>query len=402
MHQVMQYLRFERSPQAIKSLDGLRAIAIILVLFRHAIRPFADAGHSTLTFLGYDLLIPMANGWVGVDLFFVLSGFLVTHHLLKRSPREITGQDVREYLIRRFLRIVPAYYAVVFLIVLGWVPGYSVPADGLEQQLFRHLLFLQDYYPSGLMASFWSLGVEEKFYFAIPFLVIPLTRVPTAREQLRRLTLLLALPVGLRLLTYISQPAAAHHYQTCFFTLRSPFHLAVDALLIGTMCGFLVFHADQFPCLRNPRFLKGLFWSGTTVGCGLLFSQEILKQIHWFEATLLFPLLAIVGGALLLPLVLQGSTGGGILNSHVLFWFSKLSYSLYLVHMLFVESLWQWACRWNWFHHLTPGGQFLVYLPAYLTVSIVASLLLHYVVEKPFLLLKDRPHPRRVESAIPA
>ena len=391
MRQFFDYLRFERSPHAIKSLDGLRAIAIGLVLFRHAIHPFRDAAKPSLLFLGYDWMIPMANGWMGVDLFFVLSGFLVTHHLLKRSGKTITGPDVWDYLVRRFLRIVPAYYAVVCLIVLGLIPGYSVPSEGLSLQLVRHLLFLQDYYPSQLMASFWSLGVEEKFYFAIPFLVMPLMKLPTARERVRRLALWMALPISLRLLTYLSHPNVALQYSSCFFALRSPFHLAVDGLLVGTMCAFLVHHVDEFPRLRNRRFQSILFWSGAGLGLILLCSHELLREIHWFEATLLFPVLALCGGALLLPLVLRRNEPAGFLDSPMLFFFSKISYALYLVHMLFVASLWRWAMQWNWYANLSPASQFVVYFPLYLGVSLVAALLLHYVVEKPCLFLKDRP-----------
>jgi len=84
LQRILNYLRFERIPAGIWELDGLRGIAILLVLLRHAVRPFYLAGTPAVSVDGYDLFTPLINGWVGVDLFFVLSGFLVTHHVLRR------------------------------------------------------------------------------------------------------------------------------------------------------------------------------------------------------------------------------------------------------------------------------------------------------------------------------
>ncbi len=383
----------ERSPSAIKPLDGLRGIAILLVLFRHAIHPFYKAGEPGIAIGHWDLMIPMANGWMGVDLFFVLSGFLVTHHLLKRSARQITRQDVSDYLVRRFLRIVPAYYTVLILIVCGCIPGYSVSQEGLSQQFANHLLFLQDYRPSQLMAAFWSLGVEEKFYFTIPFVLIPLLKIGCPKRRVRAILILMAVPLLCRIGTYLSQPELADSYVVCFWSLRSPFHLAADSLLVGTLCAFLYHDRSAFPLLQSHRLQKCLFAAGVVLVSSLLFSHELLREISWFDATLLFPALAVGFGAVLLSIVLRSesnvnSTG---LSSSWLFFFSKISYSLYLVHMLFIDSVYHLCRSIPGFDQLSQGGQFLVYFPVYAMVSIAASLLLHYVIEKPFLLVKDRP-----------
>ena len=105
------YFRFEPIPGAIAPLDGLRAIAILLVLFRHGVRPFYVPGEPAIGFLGWDAMTPMINGWAGVDLFFVLSGFLVSYHILKRWSAEFRVSELRDYLVKRILRIVPAYWA---------------------------------------------------------------------------------------------------------------------------------------------------------------------------------------------------------------------------------------------------------------------------------------------------
>ncbi len=413
MHSLTQrtvdYLRFERNPGGIDALDGLRGIAILLVLFRHGIRPFYDPGSPTLPIGGWDLMTPMTNGWMGVDLFFVLSGFLVTHHILKRWGQTFRWGDVSKYFTKRVLRIVPAYYAFLFLVVAGGVPWYEVPQENLPRQTLSHVLFLQDYIPGNIVVAFWSLGVEEKFYFLIPFLMVPVLRMRSTYMRLRAVGLLICIPLALRILTYF------HHdgfesYAEFFWTMRSPFHLACDALLIGTLCSLIFHHRKEFPRLENPRFSQALFWCGTAWVGYLLCARPLLNSIDWFRATLLFPALALGFGAILLSLVLKPGRYACGFRSPTLFFFSKISYSLYLVHMVFIDSVFQLACHLPGFETMSRGGQFLVFMPLYAAVSIAGALALHYVVEKPFLLLKDydrgsaaRPSPAsplRAETAL--
>lgn len=94
------YLAMERSPSALAELDGLRAFAILLVLARHALRPFHDGAQPLLPIAGWDVATPFLNGWIGVDLFFVLSGFLISRHLLARH-RDPGGLALAPYLAKR-------------------------------------------------------------------------------------------------------------------------------------------------------------------------------------------------------------------------------------------------------------------------------------------------------------
>ena len=82
------------------------------------------------------------NGWMGVDLFFVLSGFLITTHICRRYDGRITRAGLKDYLTRRVLRIVPAYYAVLFVAVLGLIPLYRVDEATLGIRIAYHMLFL--------------------------------------------------------------------------------------------------------------------------------------------------------------------------------------------------------------------------------------------------------------------
>jgi len=383
------YLRMDRSPKAIKSLDGLRGIAIILVLFRHAIKPFYNACDPQLTIAGWDPMVPFMNGWIGVDLFFVLSGFLVTHHLLKRSDGELTIGKIRDYLVKRFFRIVPAYYVFLLIVVSGVIPYYDLlRPEQLGKELITHLLFMQDYYGAGLVGAFWSLGVEEKFYFAAPFLVWALLKQEGGLARVRLLGMLIALPITLRCITFISHwPVPSADYM--FWLIRSPFHLAADALLMGSLCAVLLHHRQEFRWLQSKSLQRGMFWCGASLATSLLLVAPIFEEVTLFAGTMLLPLLGLSFALVLLSLVLDADTPKPMLDGRGLFFFSKISYSLYLVHMVFVQSVFLFMSQFGWFGILSPFAQFTVYFPIFTAVSVAFALVLHYAVEKPFLIVKD-------------
>lgn len=382
------YFSFAALPGAIPALDGLRAIAILLVLFRHGVRPFYVAGEPAIGFLGWDAMTPMVNGWAGVDLFFVLSGFLVSYHILKRWSAEFRFSELREYLVKRILRIVPAYYAWLFVIVAGLLPFYQVSPTVVREQLAIHLLFLQDYFPSRIVVAFWSLGVEEKFYLAIPLLIVPVSRISDPRARARLIALLTLFPLAFRVATY-KHHAGFVNYEDCFWTMRSPFHLALDSLLVGSLCAFLVRDRKCFAWLNGANTPRWLVTAGGTVLVALLGFVPLLNHINYFTATALFSVLAWSFGAVLLGLVLEPRLGTGFLSSRFCLIVSRLSYTLYLTHMCFIGaalSLAQWLPA---FGNLSRGGQFLAYFPIFVALSALAALALHFAVEKPFLLLKD-------------
>jgi len=376
-----------RGESSFWQLDGLRGIAILLVLARHAVQPFYDPNEPGLNLFGWDAMTPMVNGWAGVDLFFVLSGFLVTHHILRRWGESFDRSQFREYVGKRMLRIIPAYYCVVLLIVLGAFPFYRVAAEGLTSHVGMHLLFFQDYVPSRLMVSFWSLGVEEKFYLLAPLLVTLLGRLKTLRARVCWLVSLILVSPLLRWLTYMHDGGYSR-YGDCFWAVRSPFHVAFDSLLVGTLCAYLFQYRDQLGWLVRARAL--LSFMGASLAALLLCAHPLLEQICWFDATLLMTTLGISFGLVVLGLILGPKRQDGILASASLFFFSRISYSLYLVHMAFVQVVYLTLSQFSWFDSLPRGAQFLVYLPVFSAVSIAAALLLHFLVEQPFCMLKDR------------
>src|SRR5262249_43976988 len=150
----------------LRSLDGLRGIAVILVLWAHL---------SEENTVGWGATIKhwLSPGLVGVDIFFVLSGFLITRILIADKAR---GMPLKNFLIRRFLRIFPIYYLTILLVFL-YAPGrYILYCAGYLGN------FYFAYHPAHLpLHHTWSLAVEEHFYLLWPFAVYRLS-LPAARR----------------------------------------------------------------------------------------------------------------------------------------------------------------------------------------------------------------------------
>lgn len=163
-----RYLQIE----SFGSLDGLRAIAILAVLWHHFATPIS----------GWEIT---ARGFLGVDLFFIISGFLIVTLLLREHSRN-GSLSMRGFYIRRFLRIFPPYY--LMLLIVG-ITAFLKPGNtsaAIKHDLPYALFYVSNLVPmSSMLAITWSLSVEEQFYLIVPALekyarrVLPLL-LPTA------------------------------------------------------------------------------------------------------------------------------------------------------------------------------------------------------------------------------
>jgi peptidoglycan/LPS O-acetylase OafA/YrhL len=192
-------------------LDGLRAIAILLVLARHSLRPFiSEDTYQPVAAVGpVDLTPFLLNGWTGVDLFFVLSGFLIGRQAWRRD-------GLARFWFRRVTRIVPAYWTCLLVVAVGITLSGAWPRAGTG--FAAHLLMLQDYTGASFVPAFWSLGAEEKFYLAAPLIVSAVAFLPAVRLQGAALALLWALPVGLR--AWAAADVTVVSYETYFPAFR--------------------------------------------------------------------------------------------------------------------------------------------------------------------------------------
>jgi peptidoglycan/LPS O-acetylase OafA/YrhL len=316
----------ERIPQ----LDGLRGIAILLVISLHYLN---DAGHGPFGSLLYRFGSAFRLGWTGVDLFFVLSGFLIGGILLDaRAARNY----FRTFYIRRFFRILPFYYLwITFFILAAHILGNSVGgviSNDLStlKILPVYYLFLQNYYslPIGTLAWFWlvvawSLGIEEQFYLVSP----PLVHFLSTKKLKILLVAILVLAPMLRAALFLLWPGG-RYFMYVWMPCRA------DSLAVGMLVALLwregkiqVWYARQradFYVLLAvlvapvPFFIKWLF-SPYAFWMGFL-------GYSWLA--LLFACLLVL--SLLEP---RGSI------SRCLKWsplreMGRLSYSVYLMHLL--------------------------------------------------------------------
>src|SRR5882672_10627261 len=167
--------------QHIKALDGVRGIAILLVILFH---------------YGY-----LGCGWIGVQLFFVLSGYLITSILLQERSQSL-GAYLKRFYWRRSLRIFPLYY-LYLLVLLGTYLALKIPPAFSDQWIYLFTYtynvrqVLPNYDGSQLLIHLWSLSVEEQFYLIWPLLVFVF-----AAHRFR--TLLIALVVAVPLLRLLA------------------------------------------------------------------------------------------------------------------------------------------------------------------------------------------------------
>lgn len=373
----------------IPSLDGVRGIAILLVLVFHSLLVNEDAMPIGPVYA------VAASGWVGVDLFFVLSGFLITGILLD-APRGRRG--LLNFYARRALRILPLYYAALLVFF------YVLPREG-HPSLFWHderrLLYFT-YVQNWAIAArgswpetpnlnhLWSLNIEEQFYLLWPPLVFLLGR----RRLLWLCGLLVAGCLLLRTLLFLhGTPWVALYVLTV---------TRLDALAVGGAIACLV---------RGPRGLEPVAPAARILGvacllyvAGAMVLHGAFDLSHEWTVTLGFSVTALGFGCGLIGALRVGPTDvvSGVLSSGPLRTLGKYSYCLYVVHLPIIVSL-----------AVPPGhgdlalfgyvampntGAYLVHLAFAAGLSFAVAVVSWHVLELPFLRLKRYFSDRQVAA----
>lgn len=367
------------SPQSRHSgfLDLLRTAAIALVFLRHGIStdPGADDPDAT-SFVSTLATTVASNGWLGVDLFFVLSGYLLCSQILDERQRGTWFPH--NFYLRRAIRILPPYLTVLLVCWLGGLASVLGSNGVLSPYvLLTHLLFLQDYYGAPLLVTLWSLATEEKFYLAIPLVATVLVRTGRGRAALLLLSFSLVVVLARTLAIHIDAPA---NYPQFFWKYRAPFHFAIDGLVIGTAVAFAEKHLSLQS--RGPRLM--------TLGCGvmalggalaLLCTTNWLSGPHFERSSIAIWCFSACCGALIFAvrgLRLEDPLPG---VPRLVTRIAGLSYSLYLSHYpvaVMAQRL------------ITPGDSRAAFWVLYLSVSLLSALILNSVTEAPFRQLRQR------------
>jgi peptidoglycan/LPS O-acetylase OafA/YrhL len=369
-----------RSKPRLPGLDLLRLLAIVLVLGRHM--PYPPTSWPWI--FQQPLLTWKCGGWVGVDLFFVLSGFLVSG-LLFTEYRLHGSLGVGRFYMRRGWKIYPPYFFLLAVtIVFYLVARRPIPRMSLISELF----FLRSYFP-GLWFHTWSLAVEEHFYILLPLVLILILRLNrTSSTPLRPLlSLTVAVAVAcfvLRLVNWQLRPRYNH------LTHLFPTHLRLDSLLFGVAISYgYHFHWNTFVRLLTP-------WRGVLIFCGaaslspaFLFKLETTPFIYTAGLTLFY----LGSGMMLVGILLCR-----IPVSRPVVWLATLgaySYSIYLWHMPLREYGLPWIEQ-IWGVRLNYG----IWIAIFFIGSFVLGIFMAKIVELPMLRLRDRWFPSRSPGAI--
>ncbi len=373
------YLKIGTKPGKIPELDGMRALAILMVLLFHFATYYQGVYRSYYLRLFPDTLKNlMQNGWLGVDLFFVLSGFLIFRHLLSADRQSHKKQLYGRYALKRILRTFPLYYAIIILVALGLIPYYQRAIDASDYLI--HLLFLQDYLDNNILIPLWSLATEEKFYLLAPLLLLLLKKGPLKSSLFWLFLTMLGLMIWRAVA--VAQVDAELNYGTFFTQFRAPFHFAVVSIAVGVAVALL---SEKWP----PAWLPVAAWLATLMLLVVLFFADLYTSDSWLWTHWIHFLAVVLFGLLMWAAVTySGARWMRFLCGRALRVISVLSYALYLTHYTVLP----WVFRLHRQHIYSEEGWIhaSTFLVIYIAVTVVFSLILHYVIEKPFLLLKDR------------
>jgi peptidoglycan/LPS O-acetylase OafA/YrhL len=362
-------------------LDVLRAIAILLVLGRHILVLPLNIPKPLYFFLFYWKRV----GWVGVDLFFVLSGFLVSGLLMKDY---IKGRPVRpvRFLIRRGFKIYPPFWALL----VGSYFVFSVQHIPFTASMFvSEFLFVQNYWKS-LWIHTWSLAVEEHFYFGLAVLFGLLFKESKSRGE-GRLIPWIVLCVGV--FTVMGRSWAGFVLRVPWGSLLAQTHWRLDGLFFGVFISYFYHFRPELMKLFQARGLTMVFGVGGMVFLLPVFFFDIETSRFLTTWGFTFNYLgfgSILWAVLSLPNVPQIKQPRGW---KLLSYLGRHSYSIYLWHVpIYFISFW-WA--------LSGRGDLRYYyaqIGVYFFGSLLAGVLFSRLVESPCLALREKWFPSRGET----
>jgi peptidoglycan/LPS O-acetylase OafA/YrhL len=351
-------------------LDLLRSLAITWVMLFHS---FLVGG------LGADWEWASKFGWMGVDLFFVLSGFLIGTQVFKPLA-DGQGLAFTDFYIRRAFRILPAYWAVLLLYLL--LPDLR-EATAMESW-WKFLTFTMnlsiDYVNSPAFSHAWSLCVEEHFYWFLPPVAALLVRRVSSWWFASLCILVVLAGVGLRASIWLHDMAVDPSLVRNWYI--EDIYYPTWSRLDGLLCGVI---------LAAWKIFRPTIWSNGRrfANAGLLLGIVVLALSFWLFRDRTGLLGNAVGWPVLsfgLGLLVFASAGRdsviGRWKVPGASWLASISFSLYLVHKATYHIV-----QAHWGDQLANRGVFA--FVTYATVSLAAGAVLHYAVERPFLRIRD-------------
>ncbi len=363
----------------VESLTGLRALAALWVVLFH-VNAFAGPRILLVDAFGVRIgLHPLlGGGWTGVTIFFVLSAFLLTTHMMAALERP-DGQEglLARYFLARVRRVIPAYWAqIAILFVVALAIGRALPPWSSYVPL--HLAMLQNISEPAsfsINSVYWTLPIEFGFYLLLPLIVVRIA----ARAQKP-----LAHRLRLLVLTYLAAVAISVPYRYFAFHLHVENAAWISNQLAGTIDWFVLGvvlaagwrwwragHPGGYPGLSNALVILGL-----AAMVGMVYYLNAVYATFWAGHPALFvwySINALCAGMLVLGAAMGGPVARFLFGNRGVVFLGTISYSLYLWHFPIVE--------WLSGAGLGYGTYFAVAIP----LSVAASALSYLLFERPFM-----------------
>lgn len=437
----------------LKQLDLFRAIALFFVLAHHYALPVPDLPLG----LNHAIDAFFARGWISVDCFFVISGFLIAGLLFSefKSSRDI---DIKRFFIRRGFKIYPAFYVFLFCtFIVEWLIRQPSARSVLFRAFFSEFFFVQNYGP-GLWVHTWSLGLEEQFYLTLPFVLCFLASVTGGLARLYQhrfwlmacallvaplpavaiwwlglaqgkvtFNLLVAAVVCWLIISWVllmkfltarrSDERNPFYYlpHSFFFIallslgLRAltvwyispwhskshsfPSHLHMDAL----MCGVLISYFYYFHGERLRSFVQQGY---KLIALGMV-CLGVVQFAFSIDSSVFFQIFGFTvvylmfGSMLLLSLYVWPERLQSNVVIRSLAYVGLHSYSIYLWH--YPLLIWVFS---KFLHHNLGPARYLLILIAYVLSSVVLGIVMAKLIEQPALHVREKLFPSKTKSAL--
>ncbi|MEM5564198.1 acyltransferase [Psychroserpens sp. AS72] len=358
-------------------LDIMRAVAIVLVVCSHAVWIFPQT-KNVLT----DVM--SLAGVIGVEIFFVLSGFLIGRliYILFVSS-EFTRKQITYFWVRRWFRTLPNYCLIlVFNVLLALFLGTSLP-----ENLWQYFFFMQNF--SWEMPLFfgesWSLPIEEFAYIVGPFLLYLVLFLKLKINKSRLFCIVTCVIILFFLMTKVYYNINHRGTDMMFWNvnLKAVTIYRIDAIYYGVLAACISLIKPNF--WRRFRILffiiGGLLFLGLNI---VIPSQRIFIETHPFFWNVLYLPIHSIAIAFTLPLLSQIKSAPKMILVPVTI-ISLISYSMYLIHYSVVMQLMK---------HFFPteglsSSKLMIYLSIYVLLTLITSYLLYTFFERPMTNLRD-------------
>lgn len=374
----------EKKPIHFVQLDALRFLAAFMVVIVHAWDAWVTSDHgmprilmhhdgSGITWFGEHFRRVIANFNFGVDMFFMISGFLITYLLLKERTEK--GKiDIKNFYVRRILRIWPLYFFVIAIspLLVMWLRTSN---PGLPEPEYKPVIFFYNNFRTIMterwdfpFAHFWSICVEEHFYLVWPFLVafLPMKKLPYVFAGV------MAISIGFR--------CCADEFHWTWYNIYLNTLSRIDALALGGLVAWIHFHRPF--SLRMPWYARVLLYAI------LLWTLSVDNSNDWpnfFEVVFkkYFYLLTI--GFCMMNYVFNPDALFRWGPKHPINYLGKCCFGIYLWGNILLQFI---LFKIMFVHFPNMSGW--VYWPIVIGLSLLIPIISYELIERPFLKLKSR------------